>query len=674
MKKPFTTLLAHHALLVCALIAFAEPLIADEGENADGSDLGELSIEELMRVKVTSVSKHPESFAGAAAAIHVVSEDDIRRQGFTTIADSLRYVPGLDVAQINSHTWGVSSRGFNGEYATKLLVMMDGRSVYTPLFAGVYWDAQDSMLEDLDRIEVIRGPGATLWGANAVNGVINITSKTAKHTQGWLVTSGGGSEERGFGSIRYGGKVGEDTYYRVYAKYNNRDDSDFSNGSNADDRWWMARGGFRLDSGSADSDLLTLQGDLYSGKERWSYTQSIAAAPFDQTVTADNQVSGANLLGRWTRALADASEFKVQTYYDHTERESNLPKETRDTFDIEAQHRFSPARRNEVVWGLGYRLSADAIRNIYASSFIPSHSQSYLLSAYVQDEVALVENKLRLTLGSKCEYNDLTHFEYQPSGKLAWTPTDQHTIWTAVSRAVRTPSRAEEDIRINRSAPTPPFPAGSVVSILGDHNGLSEKLIAYEMGYRSLPLPQLSFDIAAFYNVYDELRSLEPGSAPADPPVPVATYHVQNKLEGTSWGVELASDWQMLDWWRWRGTYTYFQMDLRLADGGTDLTTIQLLEGNVPTHQFTLRSQMDLPHHVEFDAGLRYVDSLNNPHIPAYTAIDVRLSWRPEPNFEISIVVLNSLNARHAEFAATQVATPQREIERSIYGKMSWRF
>jgi iron complex outermembrane receptor protein len=637
-------------------------------------DLAELSVEELARVKITSVSKRPESLAGAAAAIHVVTDEDMHRQGFRTIADSLRYVPGMQVAQINSHTWGVSSRGFNGEYATKLLVLMDGRSVYTPLFAGVYWDVQDAILEDLDRIEVIRGPGATLWGANAVNGVINITSKSSKDTQGWLVTSGGGSEEHGFNSVRYGGQLGENTYYRVFGKYDNRDDTEISGGSNGHDEWWIGRGGFRLDSGSAESDLFTLQGDLYSGQEKWFYDQSIATAPYDESVLSQSRFFGANLLGRWTHCLANDSEIMIQAYYDRTERASNLPKETRDTFDFEAQHRFSPISRNEVVWGVGVRTSEDKIQDNYANTFQIRERHLSLASFFLQDEITLSQDLLRLTIGSKCEYNTLTHFEFEPSTKLAWTPSDQHTIWTAVSRAVRTPSRAEEDVRVNRTAPTPPFPAGSVISILGDRDGESEKLIAYELGYRALPHPRLSFDVATFYNVYDELRSLEAGAPPNDPPVPVVTYHVQNALKGTSWGYELAADWQMLDWWSWRGTYTYFNLDLRTSDGGTDQATIQLLEGNAPQHQFTLRSQMNLPNQVEFDVGLRFVDALENPHVPAYTTFDVRLSWKPKPNLELSLIGLNLLEPRHAEFAATQVTTPQREVQRSVYAKISWRF
>lgn len=640
--------------------------------NAPAPDLGDLSVEALTEIKVMSVSKHSEPLSGAPAAIYVVSEEDIRRQGFTTIADSLRYVPGLQVAQINSHSWGVTARGFNGEYSTKLLVLMDGRSVYTPLFAGVYWDVQDTILEDLQQIEVIRGPGAALWGANAVNGVINITTKSAQETQGWLVSGGGGTEERGFGGARYGGKFGSEGYFRVYGSYKNRDDSLYPTGADGDDDWQVGRGGFRIDWGSLENDLFTLQGDVYAGEEAWQFQEAVAAAPFVQTISDDFNFSGANMLGRWTKQLEGGSELKVQSYYDHTERESNLPKERRDVFDVEAQHHILLNDWNDVIWGMGYRWTADAIENSYASSFIPPQRRTSLFNIFAQDELTLVEDHLRLTLGARLEHNDFTGFECQPSVRLAWTPVEETTVWTSVSRAVRTPSRAEEDIRINRPASDPPD--GSVYSVLGNNNGESEVLIAYELGYRTLLTPRFSYDVVAFFHDYSELRSLEVGPTPVDPPVPVLTLYTGNKLKGSAYGAELASDWLMLDWWRWRGAYTFYRLELEPTDGGADINTVLLLEGNTPRHQFSLRAQMDLAENVDFDLGLRFVDELENPSIPAYTTVDARIAWRPQPNLELSLVGLNLIEPAHPEFAATQVSTGQREVQRSVYGKITWRF
>ncbi len=650
----------------CIWISTAASLFAQSAK----TDLADLELEQLTQVRVTSVSRHSEPLSGAAAAIYVVSEEDIRRQGFTTIADSLRYVPGLQVAQINSHAWAITARGFNNEYANKLLVQMDGRSVYTPLFAGVYWDVQDTILEDLQQIEVIRGPGAALWGANAVNGVINITSKLAQDTQGWLVSGGGGTEERAFGGVRYGGKFGGEGFFRIYGSYKNKDDSVYPTGAAGDDDWQVGRGGFRIDWGSLDTDLFTLQGDLYAGKESWQFSEAIPAAPFVQTSSDDFSISGANVLGRWTKQLANGSELKIQSYYDHTERESNLPQERREVFDVDAQHHFELNAWNDIVWGLGYRFTTDAIENSYASSFNPTHRSSSLFNIFAQDEIMLVENQLRLTLGARLEHNEFTGFECQPSGRLAWTPTDESTVWTSISRAVRTPSRAEEDIRINRPADT----VGNVLSVLGNHDSESETLIAYELGYRSMLAPRLSCDVVAFYHDYNELRSLEPGAPPADPPVPVATFYTANKLKGEAWGVELASDWQMLDCWRWRGGYTYYELSLVPTAGSADFATVALLEGNAPRHQFFLRSQMDLTDNVDFDIGLRYVDELENPHVPAYATIDARIAWRPQPNLELSLVGLNLIEPAHPEFAATQVITGQREVQRSVYGKITWRF
>lgn len=659
---------------VGAMLAQAETSSSANAEKGT-NDLTFFSIEELLQVKVTSVSKRPESLAGAAAAVHLLTSDDIRRDGFRTIADSLRYVPGMQVAQINSHTWGISARGFNNEYATKLLVLMDGRSVYTPLSAGVYWDTVDLMLEDLERIEVIRGPGGTLWGANAVNGVINITSKMAKDTQGWLVTGGGGNEERGFSGIRYGTGLGEVTYFRVYLKFDDHDDLALANGDSGDDGWRMLRTGFRLDSGAEEADLFTLQGDFFQGQEDWLYSAPIPVVPYAQTLSDAEDVLGANLLGRWSHRFENDSQFTSQVYYDHSDRESNLPRERRDTFDIDLQQHFAPIQRHNLVTGLGYRFTSDHIENSFANGFDPDERTLHLFSGFLQDEIMLVEERLRLTLGTKVEHNDFTGVEYQPGARLAWTPSDSHTLWASAARAVRTPSRAEDDVRIYRNAPAPPFPAGSVVSIFGDRSGVSEDLMAYELGYRVLPDSRLSLDVAAFYNVYDDLRSLEPGLPPATPPIPVAAFYASNNLKGESWGVELAADWEAgVNWWRLRGAYTYFQMNLELAGSGTDQATIQLLEGNAPTHQISLHSQMDLTYNVEFDVGLRHVASLENPGIPAYTALDLRLAWRPRSNLEISVVGLNLLDPSHPEFAPTQIVTPQREVERSVYGQLTWRF
>jgi iron complex outermembrane receptor protein len=661
--------------LLAAFVVFAWAETSKSAAATGSTNILDEPLERLLDAEITSVSKHPETLGGAASAIYLMTGEEVQRTGSRLLVDSLRYVPGLDVAQVNSHTWAVSSRGFNNEYATKLLVLMDGRSVYTPLSAGVYWDTTDLMLEDLDRIEIIRGPGGTLWGANAVNGVINITSKSARDTLGSLVTGGGGNEEPFFTSARYGGKIGQDAYYRFYVKYDEHDDTAFSDGSSGGDQWSMFRTGFRMDSGTIGSDSFTLQGDFFNGHQDWSYTRSIAAAPYFDSLNDSEQVLGANLLGRWTHRFHNESEFTAQTYFDHTDRESNLPREKRDTFDLDLQQQFSPVGRNAIVVGLGYRVTTDRIDGDFAYSFVPRERTLNLFSAFAQDEIALVDKRLRLTLGSKLEHNDFTGFEVQPGVRLAWTPSERQTVWASIARAVRTPSRAEDDVRINQSLPPPDYPPGSTMSIWGNRSGESESLIAYELGYRAALSTNLSIDIASFYNSYDDLRSLESGPPPPGSPTPLLSLYSANQLKGQSWGVEVAADWEAApDWWRIRAAYTFFGLDLQLASGGADTNTIHLLEGNAPRHQISLQSQMELSSSVQLDAGLRFVDRLEQSAISAYTALDVRLAWRVNKNLELSIVGLNLLDPSHPEYASTQVITPQREVQRSVFAKLSYRF
>lgn len=608
---------------------------------AAGSDLTNLSLQELMNLEVTSVSKKAEKFTTSPAAIEVITGENIRRSGAVSIPQALRNVPGLDVAQVDSRQWAISSRGFNSTSANKLLVLMDGRAVYTPLYSGIFWDAQDTLMEDLDKIEVIRGPGAALWGANAVNGVINITTKNTKETQGWLATGGYGSEERGFGGLRYGGKVNDNTYYRVYSKHFNRDDSKLINGNGGSDSWDMGQGGFRIDGGDADVNQFTFQGDMYGGN-------------IDQPTNKHILTKGENLVGKWSHTLSDDSEAELRVYYDRTFR--NVPGtflEKLSTYDVEAQHRFQLNDRQEIAWGLGYRYQDDRVRNSAVLAFLPGHLDTQIFSTFVQDEIILLPDLLRLTLGSRFEHNDFSGFEYQPTARLAWTPTSRQTVWTAVSRAVRTPSRIDRDFFVPGA---PPFTV-----LAGGPDFESEELVAYELGYRVQPFDPLFLSLATFYNQYDKLRSIEVGP----PPI------LANTLEGETYGAELSANYQMAEGWLWRAGYTFLQMELHQRSGSTDLTS-EGQEGDSPHNQFFLGSFIDLPSHWELDATVRYVDSLPHQHVRAYVAMDVRLGWRPTKNWEFSIVGQNLLDSRHPEFGATP--STQKQIEQSIYGKITWQF
>jgi iron complex outermembrane receptor protein len=548
-------------------------------------------------------------------------------------------------------------------------VLQDGRSIYTPLFSGVFWDVQGTMLEDIDRIEVIRGPGASLWGANAVNGVINIITKSAKETQGTLLSLGAGSEDRGFAGVRYGDKIGENVYFRVYGTYYNRDDSVLVTGPEANDAWQIGRFGFRLDWDLVpNQDLLTLQGDAYRGAGHQTFETFDPSNPptLSRTVNDDFTMSGGNLLGRWSHVFAPGSDLTLQMYYDHTERDTVIFKEKRDTFDVDFQHHFVLAEFNDVVWGGGYRVTGDKEGNSPTISLDPSHRTLNLFSAFAQDEITIVQDRLRLTLGSKFEHNDFTGFEIQPSARLLWTPHENHTIWASVSRAVRTPSRAEDDVILNRVVQVGP---GIFVpsTINGTHSFVSEELLAYEAGYRSQLHPNLSVDFAVFYNQYDSLRSLE--QDPANP----TQFQLGNKLYGDTYGIEAAATIKLTDWWRLKPAYSFLEMQLHKRASSTDISSLAD-DGKSPEQQFSLRSQMDLPHHLSFDATLRYVDSLPSLGIKSYVTLDVRLGWQPTKNIELAIGGQNLLQDHHAEFSPSFIQTQRAQVERGVYGKITVRF
>lgn len=667
-------------LLSWGWLTAAIPGVSADGTTAaavPGGDLSGLSLEQLVNVQVTSVSKREEKLSRASAAITVVSQDDIQRSGARTIAEALRLAPGLSVARVDSHTWAISARGFNDSFANKLLVLMDGRSVYTPLFSGVYWDVQDTMLEDIDRIEVIRGPGATLWGANAVNGVINIITKSAKETTGGLAVVGGGNEELGFGALRYGGKLGENAYYRVYSKYDSRDSSALPNGDLADDRWQMARSGFRIDWEANANARVTFQGDLYGGWLDQTYNfPSLTAPDFLEVTSEPVDVSGGNFLARWKQDLSADSDMTFQVYYDRTRRDSRgLLLEERDTVDVDWQHHWRLNDRNHWTWGLGYRASLDHLEGGFVTSFEDERRNSQLASLFAQDEIQLVPDRLHLVLGSKFEHNDFTGFEIQPGARLSWTPDDHQTFWLSVARAVRTPSRAEDGIRLNNqvSAGAPP----TVGSVFGNLDYKSEELTAYEAGYRVRLWEQVSADLATFYNVYHDLRTTELRGAAVDPSLPgspiVTRLDIDNGASGETFGGELALTWRAREWWRWRGSYSLLEAQLHPKSFSND-GDAEDDERKSPHHQVALQTSLDLPGNVHWDVAGRYVDQLRELGVDAYFAMDMRLAWRPRPNLELSIVGQNLFDDRHLEFVPTIIPIQRTETQRSIYGKISFSF
>lgn len=662
------------------LLVQTDVLIADDTLTY----LKSLNIEDLLNAEVTSVSKKSEKLSDAAAAIYIITAEDIRRSGVRTIAEALRMAPGIQVSQFDANKWAVSSRGFNDTFSNKLLVLIDGRSVYTPLFSGVFWDVQDTMMEDIDRIEVIRGPGATLWGANAVNGVINIITKSAQQTQGALVTAGTGSHEAYEAAVRYGDRMGADGAWRIYAKGFDRGPYEDEGGGEAHDQWDALRAGFRMDMDATARDAVTFQGDIYDGREDQTLDLpgTFTAPPAGhQKYTAD--FAGGNLLARWRRAYRDKSDFVLQFYYDRTDRNQSVIMELRDTVDLDFQHRFQPTASQEMIWGLGYRYTHDDIRNTERVAMIPDSRSDQLFSAFIQDEFTLQPETWWLTLGSKFEHNDYTGFEIQPSLRLRWKPVQRQTVWAAASRAVRTPSRGDHDLRSNRTPgtvalPFPPFSATYQPAIFGDDDFKSEELTAYELGYRWQPQARISIDVAAFYNQYDKLRTIEPDLAAAyveaDPPPIhiVAPAFVDNKMKGNTYGLEWVTTWYPKTFWKLAAGYAWQQMDLSVdADSGD--TDAEIQNGIVPAHQIQLRSFLDLPHGWSFDSAIYYVDELSDFAVSAYTRLDLRIGWQPNAAWEFSLSMQNLLDDRHPEFAERTDIVPS-EIPRQIYGQIIWRY
>lgn len=659
-------------------------LVAAEGLDSAtppaSGDLLQLSLEELGRIHVTTVSRKEESLSLAAAAIHVITQEEIRRSGVTSLPEALRMAPGLDVARANARQWAISARGFNSVFADKLLVLMDGRTIYTPMFSGVFWEETDTLLDDVERIEVIRGPGATLWGANAVNGVINIITKNARDTQGLLINGGGGMEEHGFGAVRYGGPIGSNAFYRVYSKYSNHDEFTLSEGPGAADHWWMAQEGFRVDWTAAEMNRLTLQGDYYYGDLGGIIRRHSFSPPGMFSESFRGKAEGANLLGRWTHEFSADSETSVQTSYDRTDRRFGVGGEIRDTFDLDAQHRFSMGERHEIVWGAGYRYSVDDLTE--GPDFMsrdPSVGLQ-LASAFVQDEWALVPESLHLTFGTKIEHNDFTGFEVQPSGRIAWMPGPRHTIWGAVSRAVRTPARTQRDFMFYAEPPAtlPPFPLPVLIPGTGNPDFDSEEVLAYEIGYRVKPQARLSLDLTAFYNDYDRLYNVvtfqpELQFSPASEPYLLLPVSIDNNLFGETYGAEISATWQPLDHWRLRASYSGLKMNLHPKKPAAIRVT-EDEEGSSPKHQASLWSDVDLGHQVEWGLGLRYVDSLPGQGISGYTELDVRLAWKPTPNCEFAVVGRNLLDPHHREFAPVVIGSKNVEVDRAIYAKLTVRF
>lgn len=660
------------APVLCAVVFLCGLRTRASSPSEPDEELFEMNIEQLMEVDVSSVSRQEESLRSAPAAIYVITSEDIERSGARQIPELLRMVPGMHVARMDASKWAVTARGFNGRFARHLLVLVDGRSVYSPLFSGTFWEYQDTLLKDIERIEVIRGPAGTMWGANAVNAVINIITKNAADTQGHHVEAGIGTEQRAFGGYRYGGRLNDDAFYRFYIKALEHDSF-----GTADD-WRTQRGGFRLDWQADATDTFTLQGDLFSTETG----QALQGFPIE---SEDVTATGANLLARWNRRLPDGNELSLQMYYDYFDREEYSIAEERHTADIDVQHQFQLGTRNDFIWGLGFRVTSDNLRDSANPprphlDISDKERTDYLYSAFLQDEITLLPDRLVLTLGSKVEHNDYSGAELQPSARLAYTPSKRHSFWAAASRAVRTPARLEHNTTL-----TTEFATGNFVSIVSDDSFDSEILHAYELGHRARLTDTFSLDTALFYHEYDDFQSVEiAGMTQLPPPAPGSSGNpwiaqVGNGLYGETYGVETTARWQFKPWWRLIGSYAFARVQLHVKDNVADLTSEDLFEDDHPRHQANLRSLMDLGGGVQLDAWLRFVDDISTAEadhsFDEILELDLRLSWQATSALQFELVGRNLLDDRHGEYGSSVIyRTRTTETPRSVYAQLTWQY
>ncbi len=669
------------------LIFFCAPLLAQKSDHGTGSgvDLTTMNIEDLMNIKVTSVSKKEQKLSRTAAAIFVITQEDIRRSGATNIPDLLRMVPGMDVAQINGSTWAISARGFNAQFADKLLVMIDSRIVYTPNFAGVYWDTLDLPLEDIDRIEVIRGPGGTVWGANAVNGVISIFTKKAAETSGGMVEAAGGNIEQGSGTVQYGGKAGQGTDYRVYSKYFNQTQELGLNGQNGGDGFHMLRGGFRTDSALTSKDTLTVEGDLYTAREgELGFAFPSITSPALVPVSEEINLSGGFIQANWNHVYSTRSDGKLQISFIPYRRGDPLEPEKRDTLYIDYQNHIAWGQRHDIVWGLGYGYTHDTIGGSLTVFFVPPSKSLQNFNSFFQDEIALIPDRLYLTVGTKLEHNDYSGFGLMPNIRMTWSLSERNMFWAAVSRALRMPSRNDTDLNVNVAGFSGSGGTLNLVRVSGSSQFKNEELIAYEAGYRTTIAKRLSIDIAAYYNDYDDLQTTEPGTpffeATPLPPHLVLPELKENLMYGETHGIEITANWKVTDRWSLSPGYALEQIHLHTEPSSSDTTTGPFFEGGTPRSSAQLRSHFDLHQGIAWDASAYFVDRLtnqgtsNNQVIPAYTRLDTGLTWKPLEKFSISVFGQNLLENYHAEFEDKFGSMQSSQIPRSGYAKVTWRF
>lgn len=667
-------------LVSCPFLLADSPGVSQTEDQQTSETLKKLTLEQLSNIEITTTTKAPENAFTTPAAVYVITNEDIQRSGVTSLPEALRLAPGVEVARIDSDKWSIGIRGFGSRLSRDVLVLIDGRTVYTTLLAGTYWEVQDTLLEDVERIEVIRGPGGTIWGPNAVNGVINIITKDAKDTHGALVSAGGGNVEQGFVNFRYGGGTKSGVDYRVYGKAFTRGPEYHFDGRNFDD-WRSGQGGFRLDWKRDEKNAFTFQGDLYKQEDGESVVATSYTPPFSRVLDANAHLSGGNILGRWSHKISEGNNFQLQAYYDRTNRHEPNFGDVRDTFDIDfIQH--VRLNRNQFTWGVGARASRGTnIEVVSGLTFDPAQRTDRLVTGFVQDEFTILPRRLSLTVGTKLLNTNFTTFEPEPSARLLWTPGDKASFWAAFTEAVRTPSDAEHDFNLSGFVGLAPDGTPIFARFNANKNFRPERLTGYELGYRQLVGKNFFFDIASFYNHYRDLFSedilgglgVETDPAPTHLLLPA---EFGNGLRGNTKGIEISPEWRPTTFWRLRGNYSYLHMDIVKSPASQDVGSAPQIVGSSPAHQVFAQTSFDLPRAFSLDLDYRYVSALPGQKVKAYSTADARLGWRMAHGFELSLAGRNLLQPFHAEFG-TDPGIPPADVtlvglRREGYIKLTW--
>lgn len=662
-------------LVVCAGVRGQDAPDAQQ----KSQDLAEASLEDLMKVEVTSVSKKEQTLSRTAAAVFVITQEDIERSGATNIPDLLRMVPGLDVARINANTWAVSARGLNGQFSNELLVLIDGRNVYSPTFGGVFWDTLDLPLENIERIEVIRGPGAAVWGENAVNGVVSIIQKKAGDSKGALVSAGGGTTDAGFATLQYGSSIKRKVDYRAYVKYFDVRNMQAVGGGDGGDGWHVLRGGFRTDTVLGDRDSLVVEGNMYTGREGDpTYTLPSILAPGLVPVELFRDISGGSLESIWRHTQSSRSDFTLSGTYDTYER-GDLLGDHRKTGSLDFRHHYELSERQELVWGATYRYTTGESRGGNWLSLVPPNQTENMFSIFVQDEIAAIRDKLYVTVGSKFENNTYSGFAAMPTARALYQVNRRQTVWAAVSKAVRSPAETDTSLRTNLGATT--LPDGSVAAISGFGNPhiKDEGLVAYEAGYRTMITPRVSLDLAAYYSDYDNQNTDEPEPVFTEsepPPMHLVLPSIgENLSHGEAHGAEAWLKWKVNDRWTLDWSYDFERIHMHREAASQDFSRGLDTEGSTPHQQARFQSGANLTRALSWNLSADFTDRLGWQGVPSYTRVDTNLTWKIRDSVKVGIYGQNLLRARHLEFSdPDESSTRSTLVRRSVYAKLTWRF